>query len=166
MILFCLIRPFEIHLFGDKTAAVSLSPNKAWPVCQSRPLFGYVSIYPSRMLFIKWCHCYLAILQDVELSLNAFQLEDCIECSCDFLSIYDGSNDTGPLLHNLCGGNLDILPLMVVSSSKMFIRFKTDGSTTGNLVGFSSRVQFLDGGKSWTYMCYNQIICIFSGNLC
>ncbi|KAK2167796.1 hypothetical protein LSH36_24g12161 [Paralvinella palmiformis] len=105
------------------------------------PGYDGTTQYPDN-LFCEWL---VISPEDVELSLNAFQLEDCIECSCDFLSIYDGSNDTGPLLHNLCGGNLDILPLMVVSSSKMFIRFKTDGSTTGNLVGFSSRVQFLDG---------------------
>ncbi|XP_055955066.1 ovochymase-1 [Patella vulgata] len=62
-------------------------------------------------------------------NFELFDIEFTRLCDSDYLAIYDGVNDTAPLLVKLCG---HILPASVVASSNlMFIKFHSDNSTQG-----------------------------------
>ena len=55
-------------------------------------IYIYIYIYICRLL------CIYFLSQDVRFLLTDFQLEDCINCACDALTIYNGPDDTAPQL--------------------------------------------------------------------
>ena len=71
-------------------------------------------------------------------------IEDCIDCHCDALDIYDGGDDTAPILETLCGGG-EIPDVITASGSEMFIRFRSDDSV--EFAGFQATVSEMDTGQ-------------------
>ncbi|CAN7974750.1 unnamed protein product, partial [Ixodes persulcatus] len=64
----------------------------------------------------------------VRLRFSAFNIEDHNLCAYDFVKVFDGSDDSAPLLKTFCG---DQLPGEITSSSdSLLLRFHTDGSVT------------------------------------
>jgi len=60
----------------------------------------------------------------VEVSFGAFDVEQHSSCKYDSLKLYDGKDDSAPLLANLCGKNL---PKNVKSTGEdVFVKFTTD----------------------------------------
>ncbi|XP_055294887.1 tolloid-like protein 2 [Sitodiplosis mosellana] len=64
--------------------------------------------------------------KQIELKIEAFDLEDRTGCIYDSLEIRNGASDKSPLIGTFCG--TDILPRYVSSSNHMYLRFKSDSS--------------------------------------
>ena len=73
------------------------------------------------------CHVVInVVLQAVHLQFVSFDLEDI----SDKVSVYDGSDNTAPLLHKLSGTSR---PSDVISSGNVtFVSFVTDSNATGD----------------------------------
>ncbi|XP_042148792.1 cubilin-like [Ixodes scapularis] len=64
----------------------------------------------------------------VRLRFSAFEIETHHSCGYDFVKVFDGSDESAPLLKIFCGHQL---PSEITSSSNsLLLRFHTDGSTT------------------------------------
>ena len=61
------------------------------------------------------------------MKFKTLDIEFCISCCFDSVKVYDGADDSAPLLGLLCG---DKLPDDLISSSNyMFVSFKSDAYT-------------------------------------
>ncbi|XP_070539828.1 plasminogen-like [Ptychodera flava] len=91
-------------------------------------------------------------LKVVELNFNLFDVEGAPNCVYDSVKVYDGIDDTAPLLENLCGHNL---PLPIVSTGTvMYVTFRTDFSV--QRAGFSAYYTERDPSVTCaigTYLC-------------
>ena len=68
--------------------------------------------------------------QQVQLLFDKFGLEDSSSCKFDRLVIYDGSDDTAPVIRTLCGSSLP--GPVTASGNVVFVAFMSDGSVTGS----------------------------------
>jgi len=65
-------------------------------------------------------------IRDLQLTFHRFNLEE----NHDFLTIYDGSDDTAPVLATLTGQSLP--PVITATDNKMFVSFTSDNGGTDN----------------------------------
>ncbi|KAK2167771.1 hypothetical protein LSH36_24g06044 [Paralvinella palmiformis] len=72
--------------------------------------------------------------QNVILTFDDIVLEECTDCNCDYIEVYDGPDDTSNLLTKMCG-NVNT-PVALASGADGFVRFVSDESTQGT--GFSA----------------------------
>ncbi|KAG8438260.1 hypothetical protein GDO86_008814 [Hymenochirus boettgeri] len=79
----------------------------------------------------------------VSLTMNKFFLERCTaSCSCDYLSIYDGSSTSATTLgQNVKNCGAAIFPTLVSTGNSMLLKFHTDQS--GQATGFSASYTFV-----------------------
>ena len=64
-------------------------------------------------------------------------MDDCIDCSCDNLEIYDGDSTNSPLIQRLCGSFEPPRELVFLSSgTSMYVVFNSDSSM--QLAGFEA----------------------------
>jgi len=86
-------------------------------------------------------------LQQVQLVFDRFRLEQSSHCEYDSVTIYDGSDDTAPLLRTLCGSSR---PGDVTASGNVVsVYFSSDDTITSS--GF--RLQYrtvLRGNVEWS----------------
>ena len=86
-------------------------------------------------------------LQQVQLVFSRFRLEQSSHCEYDSMTIYDGSDDTAPLLRKLCGSST---PGDVTASGNVVsVYFSSDDTITSS--GF--RLQYrtvLRGNIEWS----------------
>ena len=86
-------------------------------------------------------------LQQVQLVFSLFRLEQSSQCEYDSVTIYDGSDDTAPLLRTLCGSSRP--PDVTASGNVVSVYFSSDDSITSS--GF--RLQYrtvLRGNIEWS----------------
>ena len=67
--------------------------------------------------------------QQVELLFDTFGLETSSNCEYDRVDIYDGSDDTAPLIRTLCGSSLP--GTITASGNVVLVSFLSDDSITG-----------------------------------
>ncbi len=71
----------------------------------------------------------------VQVTFDAFSLQSCADCACDYVDVRDGPLFMRPLIGRYCGNRTE--PFTVVSSDEyLFVYFKTDSSVSGS--GFSA----------------------------
>jgi PKD repeat protein len=83
------------------------------------PLGNYFSGEYSTLLIDPGC------AEKITISVTFYQVETC----CDALLIYDGANDSAPLLVNVSGTGAPII--VQANSGKAFLRWASDGSVVG-----------------------------------
>ncbi|CAG7829998.1 unnamed protein product, partial [Allacma fusca] len=66
----------------------------------------------------------------VQFEFTDFEVENHINCSYDHVAVYDGPWESAPLLLMHCGNQLPDPPMIKSTGNQMFVKFKTDGSTT------------------------------------
>ena len=85
-------------------------------------------------------------LQQVHLHFLRFRLEGSSNCEYDKVNIYDGSDDTAPLIRSLCGSRQpgDI----TASGNVVFVSFLSDGTVTdyGFTIQYKTAVR---GNMKW-----------------
>ncbi|KAI8522094.1 hypothetical protein Bbelb_018480 [Branchiostoma belcheri] len=81
--------------------------------------------------------------ENIRLTFNSFD----IEMGYDFLSIYDGANDSAELIQWLSGQLWQISPVIISTSNKMFLRFTSDYIVTRQ--GFEFSYMIHTAGQCW-----------------
>ena len=61
--------------------------------------------------------------------------------SYDFVALYDGPNDTSPIIIKHCGQRKPEPDTFVSTGNQMYVRLKTDGSVAGK--GFSANYSWV-----------------------
>ncbi|XP_078540501.1 astacin-like metalloendopeptidase isoform X2 [Lissotriton helveticus] len=83
----------------------------------------------------------------VALQFHAFDLQTSLDCTSDYVTVYDGASRASPvLLHKECGSAS--LPLLVASGAAMLVEFVSDGAVTSS--GFSASYNSVKCGGSFT----------------
>ncbi|KAK2167775.1 hypothetical protein LSH36_24g07042 [Paralvinella palmiformis] len=66
---------------------------------------------------------HLIVVVSVILEFSDFLLEECTDCTCDYVEIYDGQDDTGVLVDKICGSKST--PFKLNGGQDAFLRFVT-----------------------------------------
>ncbi|XP_038070215.1 transmembrane protease serine 7-like [Patiria miniata] len=107
-----------------------------------------------------------AVGKVITLTFTSFDVEgDELSCRYDALLVYDGPNDTSPLLGNYCGNQG---PSPVTSSQhEMYLKFRSDGSIekSGFLLSYSE-VQPPFTCSVGAFQCESSDICLDRSVLC
>ena len=69
-------------------------------------------------------------LQQVQLVFDRFRLEQSSQCEYDSVTIYDGSDDTAPLLRMLCGSSRP--GVVTASGNVVSVYFSSDDTITSS----------------------------------
>ncbi|XP_046553793.1 cubilin-like [Haliotis rubra] len=77
----------------------------------------------------------------VTLDVIVSDLEQSAGCIYDYFEVFDGSSDIAPSLGRYCGYSV---PTLSSSGQYMYIKFKSDGSTTGSGFSMSYKSSFQD----------------------
>ena len=77
----------------------------------------------------------------LQLQVHKFSLEDSKNCSHDSVTIYDGDNETFPLIGRYCGNKFPIF--MQSTGANLFAVFESDFNKTST--GFSINVRYRKG---------------------
>ena len=83
------------------------------------------------------------MFQQVNIRFTSFHLESCSGCSCDYLRLYDGGDETAPLLGNFCGSIIP--PQQTTTADQAFLHFHSDVSQP--FPGFQLGFERLETGK-------------------
>lgn len=107
------------------TRPVVLNANEPWVMGP----FDYTyenRTYSPNMLCEWKVHMDSPDWDQVLLNWLAFDVQDCTDCKCDSVSVYDGPDDQSPLMGTYCGHTA---PAHLTSTSgEMFVRWVTDDS--------------------------------------
>ena len=121
-------------------------------LCFSCPavLFLMMAAKCSKKIHIGTSQCddqTCCFLQQVQLVFDRFRLEQSSHCEYDSVTIYDGSDDTAPLLRTLCGSSR---PGDVTASGNVVsVYFSSDDTITS----YGFRIQYrtvLRGNVEWS----------------
>lgn len=83
--------------------------------------------------------------QHIQLRFLTFELEHEQDCSYDYVDIYNGYDDSSPLLGRFCGNKVP--PEIISSSDSLLVRFRSDD--TINNKGFSAAYIAIDGDEDY-----------------
>ena len=93
-------------------------------------------------------HCAWAVspvnASAVHLNFTFFSLEYSAECTADSLKVYDGVDETAPLIGQYCGGTQPPLEGLKSSGPAVFLLFQSNDQT--NFGGFE--IQYKPGNES------------------
>ncbi|CDW53687.1 cubilin [Trichuris trichiura] len=92
----------------------------------------------------------------IQVVFSTFQLQDSINCTKDYLEIFNGDSMDAPSLGRFCGSSFTQSPI-VSTSSEMIIQFVSDGSISAT--GFSLSVAEVQ------YACGNEQLRLHSRNM-
>ncbi len=113
--------------------------------CLTAPCYYYLNqrygqftspYYPSNYPNNKHCTWLIEAPRGyyIYLHFGSFDLEDCRNCGCDVVEVFDGSSSWSPMMKRACGRQS---PCGMYSSGRyLFVKFSTDGSATDR--GFSA----------------------------
>ena len=73
-------------------------------------------------------------------------VERCDDCSCDAVTVYDGPDDTAPVLSTFCGA--PATPLAVSGGRTVFIRFTSNEMI--ERAGFEAEIEFYNLGMRYS----------------
>ena len=87
---------------------------------------------------------------------NAGPGQGCPEGGCDYVALYDGSDESAPLLGKF-SGQPSTLPVVVSSGQDLHIRFITDSSNCG--IAVAGQVGDPGWFADWDFVEHGQDIC-------
>lgn len=113
------------------------------------PGFNGVDPYPANQT-CEWLIQTGDQINGVTVNFLTVLVERCDDCSCDAVTVYDGPDDTAPILSRLCGA--PATPLDVTGGHTVFIRFTSN--EIHETAGFEAEIEFYnlgcDGGVTVT----------------
>ncbi|XP_072037380.1 extracellular serine proteinase-like [Amphiura filiformis] len=129
-------------------------PNNVCDDTVSSGIF-YSPYYPDNYMNNLTCGTLIYNDEDSKPVLNMlfskFDLEESANCINDSLTIYDGANDTSPLIGTFCKTE-DIPDYLQATGRNLFAVFKTDSSVTAK--GFSIRIRNRPGKSLSLFVCH------------
>lgn len=100
--------------------------------------------YPGNYPINRLCKSWISVASGSRLQLNFSEIdvENHLTCRYDYVKIYNGPDETAPLLGSYCSRHAP--SSLISSSNKVLIVFKSDSSNTGR--GFSVDYTSVAGG--------------------